>query len=218
MTRYAIYGCGGHGREVLPIVRDILRDRHDTNAVVFVSDVGEEVGTFVNGVEVIAFDKLISAGHRDRKVILSLGTSAGRRKLAEKCEAEQLEFESIAASSHKRFDDVTVGEGAVFSEFTMATANVRIGRHFQCNMYSYVAHDGVIGDFVTFAPRVNCNGRIVIEDDVYVGSGAVLRNGNPDRPLRIGRGAIVGMGAIVTKDVEPFTTVVGNPARPMIKA
>ncbi|NPT42357.1 acetyltransferase [Paraburkholderia sp. 1N] len=218
MNRYAIYGCGGHGREILPIVRDILRDRQDNDAVVFVSDVAEEVGTVVNGVKVIAFDKLISAGHRDRKVILSLGTSAGRRKLAERCEAEHLQFESVAAASHKRFDNVTVGEGAVFSEFTMSTANVRIGRHFQCNMYSYVAHDCVIGDFVTFAPRVNCNGRIVIEDDVYIGSGAVLRHGNSDRPLRIGRGAVVGMGAIVTKDVKPFTTVVGNPARPMVKS
>jgi hypothetical protein len=35
----------------------------------------------------------------------------------------------------------------------MVTASAKIGAHFQCNIYSYVAHDCVIGDFVTFAPR-----------------------------------------------------------------
>ena len=213
MNRFAIYGCGGHGREVLSIVRDILRESDGRDAVVFVSDVAEEVGTTPNGVEVIAFDQLLTAGHRDRRVVLSPGSSAGRRKLAQKCENENLQFISIAATTYRQFEDVIVGDGAVFSDFSMCTTNIRIGRHFQCNMYSYVAHDCVIGDFVTFGPRVNCNGRVFIEDDVYIGCGAILRNGSQDRPLRIGRGAVVGMGAVVTKDVDPFTTVIGNPAR-----
>lgn len=218
MNRYAIYGCGGHGREVLSIVQDMVRTTpHPADAIVFVSDVDHEVGTIVNGVPVVAFDSLVNSANRDRKVILSLGSSAARRMLAEKCEAEGLGFVSIAATTHRRFSEVSIGEGAVFSDFTLCTTNTSVGRHFQCNMYSYVAHDCSIGNFVTFGPRVNCNGRIVIEDDVYIGSGAVLRNGSADRPLTIGKGAVVGMGAIVTKDVAPFTTVVGNPARPLVK-
>ena len=49
------------------------------------------------------------------------------------------------------------------------------------------------------------------------GTGAILRQGKPNKPLLIGRGAIVGMGAVVTRDVPPGVTVVGNPARPLIK-
>lgn len=216
--RYAIYGCGGSGREVLSIVRDMLGGRSERGAVVFVSDVGDETGRNVEGIDVISFAELTSPRHRDRQVILSVGTSKGRRDIVERCEAARLRFPSISAITHRRYTNVRVDEGAVFFEHSTCTTNVRIGRHFQCNMYSYVAHDCTIGEFVTFGPRVSCNGRITIEDDVHVGAGAILRNGSPGRPLRIGRGAFVGMGAVVTKDVPPFTTVVGNPARPMRSA
>ena len=45
------------------------------------------------------------------------------------------------------------------------------------------------------------------------GTGAVIKQGTPDKPLVIGKGAVVGMGAVVTKSVPPGVTVVGNPAR-----
>lgn len=49
---------------------------------------------------------------------------------------------------------------------------------------------------------------IVIEDDVWIGSGAVILPG-----VTVGRGAIVAAGAVVTSDVEPMTVVAGVPAR-----
>ena len=55
------------------------------------------------------------------------------------------------------------------------TASASIGRHFQCNIYGYVAHDCVIGDFVTFGPRVCCNGNVRVEDGAYVGTGATIK-------------------------------------------
>ena len=97
------------------------------------------------------------------------------------------------------------------------TSNIRIGRQFHANIYSYVAHDCVIGDFVTFAPGVKCNGNVVIEDHAYIGTGAVIKQGRPGQPLVIGRGAVVGMGAVVTRDVPAGATVVGNPAKLMNK-
>ncbi|MDQ7799461.1 MAG: DapH/DapD/GlmU-related protein [Candidatus Edwardsbacteria bacterium] len=48
----------------------------------------------------------------------------------------------------------------------------------------------------------------VIEDDVWIGAQAIILPG-----VRIGRGAIVAAGAVVTKDVEPYAIVGGNPAR-----
>ena len=48
----------------------------------------------------------------------------------------------------------------------------------------------------------------VIEEGARIGAAAVLLPG-----IRVGRGALVGAGAVVTKDVPPYSTVVGNPAR-----
>src|SRR3546814_1294848 len=99
----------------------------------------------------------------------------------------------------------------------VCSSDLKIGLGFHANIYSYVAHDSVIGDYVTFAPGVMCNGNVMIEDHAYLGTGAIIRQGEPGRPLVIGRGAVVGMGAVVTKNVAPGATVVGNPARPLEK-
>jgi acetyltransferase-like isoleucine patch superfamily enzyme len=51
---------------------------------------------------------------------------------------------------------------------------------------------------------------ITIEDDVWLGAGAIVTDG-----VRVGKGAIVAAGAVVTKDVEPHTVVAGVPAKPV---
>lgn len=50
--------------------------------------------------------------------------------------------------------------------------------------------------------------RVVLESDVWIGFGAILLTA-----IRVGRGAIVGAGAVVTCDVDPYAIVAGNPAR-----
>ena len=65
--------------------------------------------------------------------------------------------------------------------------------------------------------RATLNGNVVVEDHAYIGTGVIIKQGQPGQPLVIGRGAVVGMGAIVTKSVPPGVTVVGNPARPFFK-
>lgn len=203
--KIAIYGPGGFGRELVNIAREAAEvDGGGADDVVFVSDSADEIGRVICGVRVIPSAEL------DCPAVIAVGDAAVRRQLAERITAGNL-----VSPLHRRGPNVEVKDGAVFCDFTTVTASARIGRHFHCNIYSYVAHDCVVGDFVTFAPNVCCNGNVVIEDDVYVGAGAILRQGAPGKPLRIGRGAVIGMGAVVTRDVAPGTTVVGSPARPL---
>lgn len=218
--RYAIFGSGGFGRELAPLAREAAETVSLTSEspksdsrVVFVSDNSNEAGTQKNGVLVISFDDLVNS-YRDYSLILAVGDSNTRKRIAERCSEAGLSFGKLYAKTARVLDNVIIGEGAVFCDFSMATSNIRIGRHFHANIYSYVAHDCIVGDYVTLAPRVCINGNTIIEDGVYIGTGAVLKQGTSEKPLRIGKGAIIGMGAVVTKDVEAGTTVIGNPARP----
>lgn len=58
------------------------------------------------------------------------------------------------------------------------------------------------------AREANSKGDIVVKDDVWIGDGAVICSG-----VTIGQGAIVAAGAVVTKNVEPYAIVGGNPAK-----
>jgi len=204
----AVYGPGGYGREVASFARRL-------GPVVFVSDAPEEIGRTINNLPVIGFTELVD---RLLPTCIAVADAATRRRLAEKCDGAGVPMAQAWAATSVRGDNVIAGDGAIMSDFTVCTADLTIGRQFHANIYSYIAHDCVIGDFVTLAPRVCINGNAIIEDDVYVGTGAILRQGSPEKPLRIGKGAVIGMGAVVTKDVAPGVTVIGNPARPMDRA
>jgi len=210
---FGIIGTGGFAREVLPVARTFLRHRPELKVepgrIVFVDRDG---GAPVDGVPILS-DAEFLALEGERHFTVAIGEGAMRQAIAERLEAAGCRPLSIHADTVILPDDLDCGPGAVFQPFSMVTADARIGRQFQCNIYSYVAHDCVIGDYVTFAPRVSLNGNVVVEDHVYVGTGAVIRQGSPDRPLVLGRGCIIGMGAVVTRNVAPGVTVVGNPAR-----
>lgn len=214
---FGIYGASGCGRSIMPLAREwVLKQSVPLDRLVFIDD-GPHVSTVVNGHQVLKYADFLALDASERRVSIAIANSVIREKIAIQLQHDQVLAWSIHASNCVIMDDVEVGEGALLSPFVTLTSNIRIGQHFQANLYSYVEHDCVIGDFVTFAPSVRCNGNIVIEDHAYIGTGAVIKQGTPEKPLVIGRGAIVGMGAVVTKSVPAGVTVVGNPARPLVK-
>ena len=213
---FAVYGVSGCGRGVMPLAREKLRgDGISTDRLVFVDDKPEN--SMVNGQRVLTYSEFLAASASERHVVLAIANSSVREKLAERCQRDGILPWSVSAGNVVVFDDVQIGEGANLCPFVTLTSNIRIGRHFHANIYSYVEHDCVIGDFVTFAPCVKCNGNVVIEDHAYIGTGAIIKQGKPGQPLVIGKGAVVGMGAVVTRNVAPGATVVGNPAKPLVK-
>lgn len=217
MKRYAIFGASGCGRGVMPLARQQLQPAMSTGEVdlVFVDDCPP--ASQVNGQRVLTYAQWMAEPASSRRVCIAIANSQIRQRLALQCVADGIGFFEVRAPNVVRMDEVQLGQGAILSPFVTITSNIRIGQHFHANLYSYVEHDCVIGDFVTFAPGVKCNGNVVIEDHAYIGAATVIKQGQPGAPLVIGRGAVVGMGAVVTKSVPAGATVVGNPAKVMNK-
>ena len=131
------------------------------------------------------------------------------------------------------FENITIGYNGLFMKNTYIYANestgLQIGNNFALNSNSQIGASGggiVIGDNVMIGP--NCilraadhkhervdipmrdqghvGGKILIEDDVWIGANCtILKN------VRVGKGAIVAAGCVVTKDVDPYTIVGGVP-------
>ena len=71
-----------------------------------------------------------------------------------------------------------------------------------------MAYDTVVGDYAILAPGVVISGFVRLESTCYIGAAATVT-----QRVRIGVGALVGIGAVAITDVAEGATVVGNPAR-----
>jgi sugar O-acyltransferase (sialic acid O-acetyltransferase NeuD family) len=209
-TIIGIYGASGFGKEVLPLVREKFRNNIDNNEIVYIDDTIHQ-NELLNH-KIIPFNKYLSLEADNKYVVIAIGESKVREKLTNICIENDLKLVNIRASNAVIMDNVKIGEGHIISPFVTLTSDIIIGRSFQANIYSYVAHDCIIGDYVTFAPAVKCNGNIHVGDHAYIGTGAIIKQGRPEKPIIIGKGSVIGAGAVVTKSIPAGMTVFGNPA------
>ncbi|MEK6609087.1 MAG: acyltransferase [Myxococcota bacterium] len=134
-----------------------------------------------------------------------------------------------------------IGDGTKIWHFCHLSAGARIGRDCVLGQNVFVDRDAVIGDRCKLQNNVSIYRGVVLEDEVFVGPSAVFTNvSNPRafierkhefRATRVRRGAtiganativcpcdvgayaLVGAGAVVTRDVEPHALMMGVPAR-----
>lgn len=124
------------------------------------------------------------------------------------CPANSLRISMLRLSGYLVGNQVYVGEGFLVIDKLQDRGNL------------------IIGNRVSIAPRVICitasdpnnskiaqfvtckHGKIKIQNDAWIGAGSILM---PN--VTIGEGAVVGAGSVVIRNVDPYTVVVGVPAR-----
>lgn len=213
--KIGIMGAGGFGRETAD---SLLLGRYarafEYAELCFVEPFRTE--SCINGIPVLTEDEFATLAGRIG-FVAAIADYRTRRTIVQKMVNFGFEELGLRAQTARIDPSVQLGPGALICDFACITANADVGRSFHANVFSYVAHDCLVGDYVTLGPYASCLGRVVIEADVFIGAKAVIRNGDSRRPTVIGRGAKIGMGAVVLKNVEPGEVIVGNPGRPLRK-
>lgn len=170
----------------------------------------------VLGVPVIGDDETVGEypGDAIRLVngIGSVGLPKARKAIFERFLALGFNFASVTHPSAVVASDALLEEGAQIMAGAVIQPGCRIGRNAIVNTRVCVDHDCVIGEHVHLAPGVTLSGAVTVGAGCHLGTGATVIQG-----INIGAGSVVGAGAVVTKDVSAGVTVVGVPARVVVR-
>ncbi len=113
--------------------------------------------------------------------------------------------------------NIIIGNNCYFNHNTILNggrgkAKLRIGNYVQTgpNVAFYVSNHNYNSRMAPIKMQGYTEQDIVVEDDVWIGANSVITSG-----VHIGRGAIIGAGSVVTKDIQPYTIAAGTPAKPI---
>jgi sugar O-acyltransferase (sialic acid O-acetyltransferase NeuD family) len=105
-----------------------------------------------------------------------------------------------------------LGDGIMIAANATLNPLVEIGRGVICNTSCSIDHECIIGDFTHIAPNAVLCGNVTVGRGSFIGANSVIRQG-----VRIGENVVIGAGTVVIKDIPNNTTVIGNPARKLVK-
>jgi sugar O-acyltransferase (sialic acid O-acetyltransferase NeuD family) len=195
-----ILGKGVHSAEMAEIVERINRERPTWNLLGFVSPQAEPVVERRSGYPVLGAPDALTAYPQACLVADNEWPRAlpiPRERLI-----------SLVAPDAFLSRSAAIGRGCVIYPHCFVGLNARLGDDVFCLSGSILNHDVVIEDRVVIASGVRLAGSVHVEADCYLGQACTVR-----QLLRIGRGSLIGMGAVVVKDVPPNSVIVGNPGR-----
>lgn len=203
-----IFGAGGHARELHQLLEDLNRDQPTWHFIGFLDDNRTLHGSLVHGYPVLG-DLDWLRGNPNTALVIGIGSPAARRRIVHAAVSmgHRL-FPTLIHPSAQVGGRVSVGEGTVICAGAVVTADVQIGRFVIINVGSTVSHDSVLEDYATLAPGTHIPGRVRVCEGADLGTSATVLPGRT-----VGPWAVVGAGAVVTKDVPAAVTVVGVPAR-----
>ncbi|MFW0111612.1 hypothetical protein ACN082_07025 [Rothia sp. CCM 9417] len=146
-------------------------------------------------------------------VMIGMTKPAVRQKVYNRCRHDGHKILTGTGLSPLVPASAQIGQGTFVALHSRTGWNTVLGRG-SLVLGDIVAHDSSLGDFSVLGISSSVLGHVQIGRGVMIAPGAVIHNGRPDRPLTIGDGALIGVGAVVDRDVPAGATVMGLRAMP----
>ena len=208
MKDLIIIGAGGFGRELCSAAREAIGFGEQFHVKGYL-DVNPSALDRFSGYPPILGTPEDYAIQPNDVFITALGNIASRIRCAELIEKRGGTFISVIHRSASLGQNVTVGPGSFIAHNVVLTVDIAVGRHADIFHGTEIGHDSTVGDFAHVYSLCSIGG------NVRIGTGAAVYPGARIVPNRsIGENAVVGIGSVVLLNVQPGTTVFGNPAAP----
>ncbi|WP_461635091.1 NeuD/PglB/VioB family sugar acetyltransferase [Glutamicibacter soli] len=204
MAELLLLAASGLARETL----ESIRQTGDHQVLGILDDNAALHGTSVNGVPVLG--GLDLAARRGEQLLICAGKGASRAAIARRLDLPEERYATHASAHAVLGSTVAVGAGSIILAGTVATSDVRIGRHVVLMPRVVLTHDDVLEDYSTLAAGAALAGTVHVGAEAYLGTNSTVREN-----LSIGRGAVLGMAAALIADLPAGQTWAGNPARPL---
>lgn len=197
----------GHAKVVL----EVLRAARGQEVVGFIDDDLEKQGHTIKDLQVMGTMADVPRLMKEQGItagIVAIGDNPRRRQLSTQLKSFDLQLINAIHPTAHVDSDVEIGEGCYIGQGVILVTGTRVGNCVNIHTGATIDHDNVIEDGANIGPGVHTAGRVHVEEDAFLGTGTLLI---PD--ASVGRGAVCGAGTVVLGRVEPYTKVVGNPAR-----
>lgn len=204
-----IIGAGGFGREVADTVCAINRKEKIYDLKGFVDDAETLQGTVINGVSVVGTISTLKELALKERVyaVVAIADTKARENIVNQLPSEVV-WETLIHPSATVSEYSVYGRGCVIQANAIICPNTHIGNHCIINATSGMGHDSSIDDYVSIMSFCDITGYVTVGRSTFMGTSVSIVPST-----KIGEHAYLCAGSVVMKDVEKFSTVLGNPAK-----
>ena len=175
---------------------------------------GERTGEKVYGHTIEgSFDDLFCSDIKGRQFLLTMGDRKIRKELSEKILASGGIIPTIIHPTAliSKFASIS-STGVIIYPYCTVQADVELREGVMMETYGIIGHTSKVDAYAFIGPKALVGANTHIKEGAFIGQSSVLIS---NKAMEIGVMSTVGAGAVVTRPVDDYTTVIGNPARVM---